>query len=341
MPPVVVTGVAGFIGFHVAGRLLDREEEVLGIDSLASETALAAARLGRLAGRKGFRFLEADVADPATTEAIVGAAPDRVVHLAAQVGVRHAAHDAVRYLRSNLEGFGQVLEACRRAAVQHLVFASSSSVYGATERYPASAHGPAEHPVSLYAATKRANELMAHAYAHQHGLPCTGLRFFTVYGPWGRPDMAPLLFSERLLCGQAIDVHGHGRMQRDFTYIDDTVRAVVAALDRVATGAPAWSSVDPDRATSAAPYRVYDVGCGRPVELLHFIEVLERALGVRAVIRFTDMHPGEVPITCADASDLEREVGVRPLVSIEEGLPRMARWYQKWRDESRSAGGLT
>jgi UDP-glucuronate 4-epimerase len=333
MPPIVLTGAAGFIGYHVAERLLARGSEVVGIDCVNDyyPVALKEARLARLAARPGFRLLRADIAAPATLEAIVALRPGRVVHLAAQAGVRHAARDPASYLHSNLLGFGQVLEACRRAGVGHLVYASSSSVYGATERFPSSAHGPAEHPVNLYAATKRANELMAHAYAHQHGLPCTGLRFFTVYGPWGRPDMAPMLFSERILEGRTIDVHGHGRMRRDFTYVEDAVDAVVAALDRPACAAPAWNAGRPDRATSCAPFRVYDVGGGRPVELLRFIETLERALGSTARLHFVEMQSGEVAVTCADGSDLERDLGVRPVVGVEEGLRHMAEWYLGWR----------
>jgi UDP-glucuronate 4-epimerase len=334
-PLTVVTGAAGFIGFHVASRLLERGDEVLGLDNLNDyyPVALKAARLDLLARRPGFTFRRLDLATPEAVEAIAAARPARVVHLAAQAGVRHAAKDPGSYLQSNLVGFGHVLEGCRRAGVEHLVYASSSSVYGATERFPSSAAGPAEHPVNLYAATKRANELMAHAYAHQHGLACTGLRFFTVYGPWGRPDMAPLLFSERLLDGRPIDVHGHGRMRRDFTYVDDTAAAVVAVLDRPAAASPGWSSASPDRASSCAPYRLYDVGGGRPVELLRFIEILEDALGATAQLRFVEMASGEVPVTCADAAALERDFGIRPRVTLEEGLGRMAAWYLGWRGQ--------
>jgi len=337
MPSILVTGVAGFIGFHTAARLLDRGVEVVGLDSLNAyyDVSLKEARLARLTGRPGFAFRRLDLADRDGVAALFReVTPRRVIHLAAQAGVRYSLTNPHAYVDANLVGFLNILEGCRHAGVEHLVYASSSSVYGANTVSPFSVHHTVDHPVSLYAATKKANELMAHTYSHLYGLPTTGLRFFTVYGPWGRPDMALFLFTRAILAGQPIDVFNHGKMQRDFTYIDDVVEGVVRVLDRAPVPDPAWDAAAADPGTSRAPYRVYNIGGNRPVELLRFIEVLEQALGRTAEKCLLPLQPGDVVSTCADTADLERAVGFSPAVPIEEGIPRFVEWYREFYGES-------
>jgi UDP-glucuronate 4-epimerase len=328
MTRVLVTGAAGFIGYHLSERLLDRGDEVVGLDNLNPyyDPRLKEARLSRLEGRPGFRFVRADLADrEAMARAFAEERPEVVVNLAAQAGVRYSLENPQAYVDSNLVGFGNVLEGCRHHGVRHLVYASSSSVYGANTRMPFSVHQSVDHPLSLYAASKKANELMAHTYSHLYGIPTTGLRFFTVYGPWGRPDMALFLFTRAIVEGRPIDVFNHGRMRRDFTYVDDVVEGVVRTMDRVPTGDPAWSEDDPG--TSAAPYRVYNIGNHEPVELIRMIEVLERCLGRTAEKRMLPMQPGDVPETFADVDDLARDVGFAPSTPIEVGIERFVRWY--------------
>jgi len=328
---ILLTGVAGFIGYHVAERLLARGDEVVGLDNLNAyyDVRLKEARLARLTGRPGFRFHRLDLADRAGIEDLFAQTrPQRVVHLAAQAGVRYSLTNPHAYVESNLVGFMHVLEGCRHHGVEHLVYASSSSVYGANTRMPFSVHHNVDHPLSLYAASKKANELMAHTYSHLYGLPTTGLRFFTVYGPWGRPDMALFLFTKAILEGRPIDVFNEGRMRRDFTYIDDIVEGVVRVTDRVPAGNPAWSGDAPDPGTSRAPYRIYNIGNHAPVELLHLIGLLEAALGRKAEKRLLPMQPGDVPATYADVDDLIRDVGFQPATPIEEGVRRFVAWYR-------------
>jgi UDP-glucuronate 4-epimerase len=327
---VLVTGAAGFIGYHVAERLLERGDEVIGLDNMNPyyDPSLKRARLARLARSRSFRFEQVDLADRAAMEALFSAARiSRAVHLGAQAGVRYSIENPHAYADSNLVGTLHVLEGCRHHGVEHLVFASTSSVYGANTNMPFSVHQNVDHPLSFYAATKKANELMAHAYASLYGLPVTGLRFFTVYGPWGRPDMALFLFTRNILAGKPIDVFNYGRHRRDFTYIDDIVGGVVASLDRVANPDPAWSGDRPDPATSRAPYRLYNIGNNRPVELMHYIEVLEQCLGRKAEKNLLPMQAGDVPDTWADAEDLVREVGYRPSTPVEEGIAKFVAWY--------------
>ncbi|HOI38518.1 MAG TPA: NAD-dependent epimerase/dehydratase family protein, partial [Bacillota bacterium] len=289
------------------------------------------ARLARLTGRAGFEFHRLNLADRDGLERLFASTrPQRVIHLAAQAGVRYSLTNPRAYIDSNLVGFTNILEGCRHNGIEHLVYASSSSVYGANTRMPFSVHQNVDHPLSLYAATKKANELMAHTYSHLYGLPTTGLRFFTVYGPWGRPDMAYFLFAKAILDGRPIDVFNEGRMRRDFTYIDDIVEGVVRVADRVAAPNPAWSGDAPDPGTSAAPYRLYNIGNNNPVELLRLIELLEQALGRAAQKRMLPMQPGDVPATYADVDDLMRDVGFRPATSIEEGVRRFVAWYRSF-----------
>jgi UDP-glucuronate 4-epimerase len=333
MSKLLVTGAAGFIGFHVASRLLDRGAEVVGLDNLNAyyDVSLKEARLARLTGRPGFRFVRRDVADRDGMAACFrDEQPRRVIHLAAQAGVRYSLTNPHAYVDSNLVGFVNILEGCRHGKVEHLVYASSSSVYGANRVSPFSVHHTVDHPVSLYAATKKANELMAHTYSHLYGLPTTGLRFFTVYGPWGRPDMALFLFTRAILAGEPIDVYNHGDMRRDFTYIDDIVEGVLRVADRVPQPDSAWDAVAADPGTSHAPYRVYNIGNNRPERLLRFIEVLESALGRTAAKRLLPLQPGDVVATCADTADLERDVGFRPATPIEHGIPRFVEWYREF-----------
>jgi UDP-glucuronate 4-epimerase len=327
---VLVTGAAGFIGMHCAEQLLARGDEVVGLDNLNDyyDVRLKKARLARLSGK--FTFAKADLADRAAMERVFAEErPQRVIHLAAQAGVRHSLKDPHTYVHSNVVGFLHVLEGCRATGVEHLVYASSSSVYGANARLPFSVHDNVDHPISLYAATKKSNELMAHAYAHLYRLPVTGLRFFTVYGPWGRPDMALFIFTRAILEGRPIDVFNHGRMKRDFTYIDDIAAGVLRALDRVATPDAAFDPRRPDPAISAAPARVYNIGNHRPVELLTYIETLEAALGKKAVRNMLPLQPGDVPETAADIEALAADIGFRPSTPIEVGVPRFVEWYLK------------
>lgn len=331
---ILVTGAAGFIGSHVAGRLLDHGHEVVGIDNLNDyyDVGLKQARLARLQARPGYAHVTADLADRSTVEKVFAAHhPARVVNLAAQPGVRYAAKNPHAYISSNVTGFLHVLEGCRHHGVEHLVFASTSSVYGANTAMPYSEHASTEHPLTLYAATKKANEQMAHAYAHLYGIPCTGLRFFTVYGPWGRPDMAPMLFAKAILAGEPLKVFNHGRHKRSFTYIDDIVEGVVRALDRVPTPDPGWDSRSPDPASSGvAPYRIYNIGHEQPVMLGRFIEVLEQCLGRKARMEMLPLQPGDVPDTEADVGDLVKDVGYRPAVPVEEGVARFVEWYRSY-----------
>jgi UDP-glucuronate 4-epimerase len=333
MAKILLTGAAGFIGSHTAIRLLDRGDEVVGLDDFNDyyDPTLKEARVRRFADRPGFRLVRMNVADRAGTEALFAAERfDRVVHLAAQAGVRYSLKNPYAYIDSNILGFTNILEGCRHHGVQHLVYASSSSVYGANTHMPFSVHQNVDHPLSLYAATKKANELMAHTYSHLYGLPTTGLRFFTVYGPWGRPDMALFLFTRAILNGEPIDVFNHGRMQRDFTFVDDIVEGVLRTLDHVPAGNAAWSSDEPDPASSRAPYKIYNIGNHQPVELLRLIEVLEEAIGLPAKKRMLDMQPGDVPATYADVDDLTRDVGFAPATPIEEGVSRFVNWYREY-----------
>jgi UDP-glucuronate 4-epimerase len=329
---VLVTGAAGFIGSHVSGALLDRGDEVVGFDNLNDyyDPSLKQARLARLTGRDGFEMVRGDLADRAAVDAAFDPSPARVVHLAAQAGVRYSLTNPHAYVDTNVTGTLNVLEACRHRGTEHLVFASSSSVYGANTAMPFSVHDNVDHPVSLYAATKKANELMAHAYSHLYRIPTTGLRFFTVYGPWGRPDMAAFLFTRAILGGEPIDVFNRGDMRRDFTYIDDIVEGVVRVLDRVPVPDPAWSGDNPDPATSAAPYRLYNIGNNSPVELLDLIAAIEKALDRPAELNLLPMQPGDVPATYADVDDLVRDVGFTPATPIDVGIARFVAWYREY-----------
>jgi UDP-glucuronate 4-epimerase len=329
---ILVTGAAGFIGYHVARRLLDRGDEVLGVDNLNAyyDPALKEARLGRLTGDR-FHFLRLDIADTdAMRRMFESRRPSRVVHLAAQAGVRYSLTNPYAYVDSNILGFLNILEGCRHNGVEHLVFASTSSVYGANTRQPFSEHQNVDHPVSLYAATKKANELMAHTYAHLYGTAVTGLRFFTVYGPWGRPDMALFKFTRGILAGEPIPVFNQGRMVRDFTYIDDIAEGVVRVLDQPAEGDPEWDGDDPDPARSYAPYRVFNIGNNQPVDLLTYISLIEQRLGIKAQMEMLPMQPGDVPSTMADVSELEKAVGFRPRITVEEGVARFVDWYKEY-----------
>ena len=330
---ILVTGTAGFIGSQVAHALLDRGDEVVGFDNLNDyyDVTLKQARLERLLARDGYHHVTGDLADRAAMERLfAGFRPERVVHLAAQAGVRYAAENPHVYASSNLVGFLHVLEGCRRHGIGHLVYASTSSVYGGNTMLPFSETQPTEHPLTFYAATKKANESMAHSYAHLYGIPCTGLRFFTVYGPWGRPDMAFFSFTKAIIEGRPIPVFNHGRHTRDFTYIDDIVAGVVGALDDVATGNPGWRGDAPDPATSAAPWRVFNIGNARPVQLLRYIELLEKAIGRAAVMEMKPMQPGDVPDTAADVSALAAAVGYAPSTPVEVGVPRFVEWYRDY-----------
>jgi len=330
---VLVTGAAGFIGMHCALRLLARGDEVVGLDNLGDyyDVRLKEARLGQLAKQPAFRFARIELANEDETRRLFALErPQRVLHLAAQPGVRHSLSHPQPYVASNLVGFANVLEGCRHAGVEHLVYASSSSVYGGNARQPFSVHHGVDHPISLYAATKKSNELMAHAYAHLFGVPATGLRYFTVYGPWGRPDMAPFLFARAILEGRPIDVFNQGRMRRDFTYVDDIAEGTLRALDRPARADTAFDPASPDPATSSAPWRIYNIGNHEPVELLRFIELMEEAFGRKAVKNFLPMQPGDVAETFADVEALERDTGFRPGVSLAEGVRRFAEWYRAY-----------
>lgn len=331
MANILVTGAAGFIGFHLAQRLLERGDEVVGFDNLNDyyDVTLKEARLKQLEGCKGFTFIKGDLADrDGMARLFADGSFNKVVHLAAQAGVRYSLINPHAYIDSNISGFMNILEGCRHNGVEHLAYASSSSVYGANTLMPFSVHHNVDHPVSLYAATKKANELMAHTYASLYQIPCTGLRFFTVYGPWGRPDMALFLFTKAILEGRPIDIYNEGKMRRDFTYVDDIVEGVIRVTDRTATANPDWSGDQPDPGTSYAPHRIYNIGNNSPVELLRFIEVLEEKLGKKALRKLLPLQPGDVPATCADVDDLMCDVGFAPKTSIEEGIERFVEWYR-------------
>jgi UDP-glucuronate 4-epimerase len=330
---LLVTGVAGFIGSSTAQRLLDRGDEVVGLDNLNDyyDVSLKRARLARLQGYRSFRFIRADLADRTAIENLFARERfERVAHLGAQAGVRYSLKDPHSYIQSNIVGTLNVLEGCRHNGVAHLVYASSSSVYGASSRLPYSVHEPASHPLSLYAASKRSNELMAHSYSSVFGLPTTGLRFFTVYGPWGRPDMALFLFARAILDGRPIEVFNHGHHKRDFTYIDDIVEGVVRVLDRVAQPDPRWDSAHPDPAYSPAPFRLYNIGSKRPIDLLRYIELLEECLGRRAEKILLPMQPGDVADTFADVQELEEDIGYRPATPIEVGVRNFVDWFRDY-----------
>jgi UDP-glucuronate 4-epimerase len=329
----LVTGAAGFIGSHVAHRLLDRGDQVVGLDNVNDyyDPSLKEARLARLLERPGFRFVRMNVADRAGMESLF--AKERfplVVHLAAQAGVRYSITNPHAYIESNIVGFQNILEGCRHHGCRHLVYASSSSVYGGNATLPFSVHDNVDHPLSLYAASKKANELFAHTYSNLFALPTTGLRFFTVYGPWGRPDMALFLFAKNILAGAPIDVFNHGRHTRDFTYIDDIVEGIVRTLDRPAAPNPAFDPKRPDPGTSSAPWRVYNIGNSAPVQLLRYIEVLERELGRTATMNLLPLQPGDVPDTCADVQALVDDTGWRPSTPVETGIARFVRWYRDY-----------
>ncbi|GLQ46106.1 NAD-dependent epimerase [Dyella lipolytica] len=331
---VLVTGTAGFIGSHVATRLLDRGDEVIGVDNLNDyyDVTLKKARLARFAERPNYTHIHADLADrPAIERAFATHKPQRVINLAAQAGVRYAAENPHVYVSSNVTGFLHILEGCRHHGVEHLVFASTSSVYGANTLMPFSEHRSTEHPLTLYAASKKANEQMAHSYAHLYGIPSTGLRFFTVYGPWGRPDMALFLFTKAMLAGEPIKVFNHGRHKRSFTYVDDIAEGVVRTLDVVPKKVANWNGNAPDPATSGvAPYSLYNIGNEQPVELLRYIEVLEECLGRKAQMQMLPLQAGDVPDTEADVSGLVNAVGYRPQVSVETGVANFVRWYREY-----------
>jgi UDP-glucuronate 4-epimerase len=338
---ILVTGAAGFIGFHLSRRLMERGSPVVGFDNLNPyyDPTLKQARLAQLevtSVQTGtpFRFIQADIEDAAAVAlAFAKYRPQQVVNLAAQAGVRYSIENPAAYIQSNLVGFGHVLEGCRHHGVKHLVYASSSSVYGGNTSLPFSENQSVDHPVSLYAASKKANELMAHTYSHLYGLPATGLRFFTVYGPWGRPDMALFLFTRAILAGEPIQVFNHGQMVRDFTYVDDVIESLIRVLDQPATPAPRFDSANPDPATSWAPHRVFNIGNSNPTPLLDYIEALENALGMKATKQFMPMQPGDVPATAADASALEAWTGFRPNTSVREGVARFVAWYRQFYED--------
>ena len=330
---ILLTGAAGFIGFHTAKKLLARGDEVVGLDNLNDyyDPNLKRARLTILQNEPKFRFVKMDLADWGGMKALFAREKfPRVIHLAAQAGVRYSLENPQAYVDSNVTGTLNVLEGCRHHGVEHLVYASTSSVYGANTHLPFSVHESTEHPLSLYAASKKANEMMAHSYAHLYGLPCTGLRFFTVYGPWGRPDMALFLFTKAILADQPIQVFNHGHHKRDFTYIDDIVTGVMRTLDRVAAPDPKWDGSSPDPATSRAPYRLYNIGNQNPVPLLRYIEVLEECLGKKARMEMLGLQPGDVPDTEADVGDLVADVGYRPATSVETGVRKFVEWYRAY-----------
>ena len=332
---VLVTGAAGFIGNAVALRLLEGGETVIGVDNLNDyyDVSLKEARLKRLEPHQTFMFLRGDIADrPFIERAFSDHAPKRVVHLAAQAGVRYSLINPHAYISANLVGFANILECCRHGEIEHLVYASSSSVYGANERIPFSIDQNVDHPVSLYAATKRSNELMAHTYAHLYGLPSTGLRFFTVYGPWGRPDMALFVFTRQILAGEPIEVFNHGKHTRDFTYIDDIVEGVLRIMDHVAKPNVSWRSEDPDPGTSTAPWRIYNIGSNNPVGLLRYIEIIEDSLGLKAQKKFLPIQPGDLPDTFANVDALIADVDYVPATALEIGIQRFVDWYRSFYD---------
>jgi UDP-glucuronate 4-epimerase len=330
---ILVTGAAGFIGFHVAQQSLSDGREVVGVDSVNDyyDPKLKEARLELLKRDPGFRFVKIDLADRAASKSLFeNFRFSIVVHLAAQAGVRYSLQNPHAYVDANIQGFMNVLEGCRHSGCQHLVFASSSSVYGANVKLPFSVQDNVDHPISLYAASKKANELMAHAYSHLYRIPATGLRFFTVYGPWGRPDMAMFIFAKAILAGEPIRLFNHGKMRRDFTYIDDVTQAVVRLIDRPPQDRPDWDAKLPDPATSAAPWRIYNIGNNHPEELTYVISLLEKEFGKSAVKEMLPMQPGDVEATYADVADLERDIGFRPATPIEDGIARFAKWYREY-----------
>ena len=330
---ILVTGAAGFIGFHLSKYLLDRGDDVVGLDNLNDyyDVSLKQARLAQLKEQPRFHFIKLDLADrQGMTGLFVEEKFDKVVNLAAQAGVRYSLINPHAYIDSNIQGFINILEGCRHNEVQHLVYASSSSVYGANTAMPFSVHDNVDHPLSLYAASKKSNELMAHTYSHLYSLPTTGLRFFTVYGPWGRPDMAMFLFTKAILAGEPIQVFNYGKMKRDFTYVDDIVEGVVRTLDHTAPENPEWSGTDPDPGTSAAPYRLYNIGNNNPVELMYLIETIEKKLGKTAEKVMMPLQPGDVPATYADVDALVEDVGFKPATSIEDGVARFVDWYKSY-----------
>ncbi|MGO1658974.1 MAG: NAD-dependent epimerase [Marinobacter sp.] len=330
---ILVTGTAGFIGSQLAQRLLERGDEVIGVDNVNDyyDVSLKEARLARLTGNSRFTEVRQDVADrSAMADIFEEHRPERVVHLAAQAGVRYSLENPNAYVDANIVGFMNILEGCRHNSVKHLVYASSSSVYGANEAMPFSVQDNVDHPLSLYAASKKANELMAHTYSHLYGLPTTGLRFFTVYGPWGRPDMALFIFTKKILAGEPIDVFNHGNHKRDFTYIDDIVEGVVRTLDQVAAPNSEWSGEAPDPSTSKAPYRIYNIGSNNPVELSRFIEIIEERAGKKAQKNLLPMQPGDVPATYANVDSLINDVGYKPKTSVEEGIANFVDWYREF-----------
>ncbi len=330
---VLVTGAAGFIGFHLCRQLLKGDVQITGIDNLNPyyDVGLKKDRLNNILSAPNFEFIKMDMADRSGMQDLFNHNKfDVVVNLAAQAGVRYSIENPHAYVDSNLVGFVNILEGCRHSGVQHLVFASSSSVYGANTKMPFSIHHNVDHPVSLYAATKKANELMAHTYGHLYGLCCTGLRFFTVYGPWGRPDMALFLFTKAILENKPIKVFNHGKMQRDFTYIDDIIEGVIRVMGRLPEPNPAWRADQPDPGTSYAPYKIYNIGNNNPVELIEFIEVIEKAIGREATKEFLDLQPGDVPATYADVDDLTADVGFKPQTPITTGIQKFVAWYQQY-----------
>lgn len=332
--PFLVTGAAGFLGFHLSRRLLDRGDAVVGLDNVNKyyDPGLKWDRLKILKSFPRFQFFQVDLQDRPAMESVFDEHDfEIIVHLAAQAGVRYSLTDPHAYVESNIDGFLNILEGCRRSGAKHLLFASSSSVYGAHTNVPFSIHQNVDHPVSLYAATKKANELMAHSYSHLFGIPSTGLRFFTVYGPWGRPDMALFLFTRAILAGEPIKVFNHGRMERDFTYVDDVMNAVLRIIDAPAAKPnPEWDSQSPDPATSCSPYRIYNIGNNRPVKLMDFIRAIERSLGITAKLDLLPMQPGDVPATCADIDDLQRDFKCTPETPFEEGISRFTKWYRDY-----------
>ncbi len=330
---VLVTGAAGFIGSHLSIRLLERGDTVTGLDNLNDyyDVSLKEARLARFADKEGFEFVKGGLEDRRLLDSLFASRNfDAVINLAAQAGVRYSLTNPHAYVDSNLVGFMNILEGCRHNGVKHLVYASSSSVYGANTAMPFSVHQNVDHPLSLYAATKKANELMAHTYSSLYGLPTTGLRFFTVYGPWGRPDMALFLFTKAILEGKPIDVFNHGKMKRDFTFIDDIVEGIVRVTDRTATANPEWTGMTPDPGTSFAPWKVYNIGNNQPVELLYFIETVEKCLGKTAVKNLLPLQSGDVPATFANVDDLISDTGFKPATPIEDGIARFVDWYRTY-----------
>ena len=330
---ILVTGTAGFIGYHVSRSLVDRGDQIVGVDNLNDyyDVTLKQARLDLLNTCGNFRFVKADVSETATMERLFREEkPDRVVHLAAQAGVRYSLRDPHVYIQANVAGFMNILEGCRHNRVEHLVYASSSSVYGGNQKLPFSEHDSVDHPISLYAATKKANELMAHTYSHLFRVPTTGLRFFTVYGPWGRPDMALFLFTKAILEGRPIDVFNNGEMQRDFTYIDDIVEGVVRVLDKPAQADPKFNVMDPDPSSSESPYRIFNIGSSSPVRLMTYIETLEKCLGSKAIKNFLPIQQGDVPASNADTSELRTAIGYAPSTPVSEGIRRFVDWYRSY-----------